>query len=59
MCDDPWMMLTPNATLQAPSIAEARNERRLLTVACTRLIMIEASPSASRSGMLALGKAID
>ena len=28
----------PNATLQAPPIAEARNERRLLAVACKRLL---------------------
>ena len=29
---------SPNATLQAPPIAEARNERRLLAVACKRLL---------------------
>src|SRR5437867_3923918 len=29
--------LTPNATLQAPPMAAARHERRLLVVACKRL----------------------
>jgi hypothetical protein len=45
-------LLTPNATLQAPPIAEARNERRLLAVACKRLILIEAPSPAYRRGML-------
>ena len=30
--------MAPNATLQAPPIAEARHERRLLAVACKRLL---------------------
>jgi hypothetical protein len=30
--------LAPNATLQAPPIAAARHERRLLAVACKRLL---------------------
>ena len=34
----PRVPLAPNATLQAPPIAEARNERRLLAVACKRLL---------------------
>jgi hypothetical protein len=36
--------------------AGARHERTLAAVACSALIMIEASPPAYPSGMLALGK---
>jgi len=32
-----YHLTTPNATLQAPPRAAARNERRLLAVACKRL----------------------
>ncbi len=45
----------PNATRQARREAEA--QRTLYAVACTRLIMIEASPSAYHDGMLTLGNA--
>jgi len=45
-----------NATHQAQERAGARDERRLFPVAWMRLIMIEASPSAYPSGMLAVGK---
>ena len=38
--------------------AGARDERTLEAVGCTRLIMIEASPSAYHWGMLALGKTL-
>ena len=48
--------LRPNATRQALEIAGATEERRLLAVACTRLILLEAPSSAYRRGMLALGK---
>jgi len=48
----------PNATLQAPPIAEARDERRLLAVACTRLILIEAPSPAYRRGMLRAAKTL-
>src|SRR5882724_554174 len=48
----------PNATLQAPPIAAARNERRLLVVACKRLILIEAPSSAYRRGMLRVAKTL-
>src|SRR5216683_1705656 len=47
--------LKPNATLQAPPMAAARHERRLLAVACTRVILIEAPSSAYRGGMLIAG----
>src|SRR5712692_3653314 len=45
-----------NATLQAPPIAAARDERRLLAVACKRLILIEAPSAAYLSGMLVVGE---
>src|SRR6266851_9933329 len=48
----------PNATLQAPPIAEARDERRLLAVACTRLILIEAPSPACQRGMLRVAKTL-
>jgi hypothetical protein len=48
--------LPPNARFQ-PHL-EAGAQRTLEAVACTPLVMIEASPSAYRGGMLALGKAL-
>src|SRR5712691_8912489 len=48
----------PNATLQARPIAGARYERRLLGVACTRLILIEAPSRAYRHGMLRAAKTL-
>jgi hypothetical protein len=44
----------PNATLQAPPMAEATEERRLLAVACKRLFgkapaSLEPDPSVSRT----------
>jgi transposase len=47
-------LLTPNAGRQL--LPKAAAKRRLLAVSCTPLIMIEASPSAYPSGMLAVGK---
>jgi hypothetical protein len=44
-----------NAGCQAPPIAGATEEHRLLAVACTPLILIEAPSSAYRRGMLARG----
>src|SRR6266850_3288893 len=46
----------PKAALQAPPIAEARHERRLLAVACKRLILIEAPSPADHRGMLRAAK---
>src|SRR5688572_8839346 len=48
------MLAPPNAGAQARREAEA--QRTLYAVACRPLIMIEASPSAYPSGMLAVGK---
>src|SRR5712692_3811257 len=41
------MMNTPNATLQAPPIAGARDERRLLAVACKRWLGQDFASTAS------------
>src|SRR5207342_241886 len=49
------VLLQPNATRQARLAVEARHERTLPTVACTRLILIEAPSSAYRGGMLIAG----
>src|SRR5215813_3685879 len=54
--ETPSLSWRDNAGRQAPPIAAARHERRLLAVACTPLIMIEASPSVYPSGMLSLVK---
>jgi hypothetical protein len=50
--------MLPNAAPQPRPEAGARDERTLEGVGCRRVIMIEASPLAYPSGMLALGKAI-
>src|SRR5712691_10659029 len=49
----------PNATLQARPMAGARDERRLLGVACKRLILIEAPSPAYRRGMLRVAKPVE
>jgi hypothetical protein len=47
--------MMPNAGAHLLPEAEATQERRLEAVSCKALIMIEASPPAYRSGMLAVG----
>ena len=46
----------PNAGSQAPPIAGATQERRLLAVACRPMILIEAPSSAYLRGMLVVGE---